>query len=414
MKDVVLNIVGAGKRYAAWSSNIKRILSWFSPSIRPDGEFWAVRDISFSLRRGEALALIGQNGAGKSTLLKMVTGIIRPTTGSIQVGGRISAIIELGLGFNPEFTARQNVYEAGGMMGLSRAEIDAVIDEISEFSELGSFFDEPLRIFSSGMQARLAFSLATAIRPDILIVDEVLAVGDIYFQHKSFNRIKKFKEEGSAILFVTHTMGDVRSLCDRCVLLDHGKVLKSGAPDEVVDFYNAMIAEKEVGTVPIAQERHDDGWLVTRSGTFEVKTLKLELLNAENKAPTQTLDVGQKALLRLVAKAEKAIPRLIVGFMIRDKMGHIIWGSNTEYSDQPTLDIAIGETITFEFEFTCTLGPGSYSFSTSLSSSETHLENNFEWQDNILVFNVVNLKHPFFIGSSFLDSSFSINRELNS
>lgn len=410
---IVLRADGAGKRYASWGSNIKRFASWFNPTIKPDHEFWAVRDVNFTLRRHEALALIGQNGAGKSTLLKIIAGIIRPNQGSVMVAGKISAILELGLGFNGELTGRDNVYDAGGIMGFSRTEIERMLPNIYEFSELGDFFDQPLRVYSSGMQARLAFSLATASRPDLLIVDEVLAVGDTYFQHKSFNRIRQFKEEGSAILYVTHSMGDVRALCNRCILLNHGEVLKDGEPDEVVDYYNAMIALKESKDSHVDQFRNEKGWLTTQSGNLDVRTTRLELLDANTEEPVATAYVGQSLILRLTAEAAKDIPRLILGFMIRDRLGHIMWGSNTAYTSQPVEAIHAGEAVQYDFCFKCDFGPGSYSFSSSLSSSETHLEDNFEWNDNVLVFDVINLNYPFFIGSSYLQSSFVIKRGLN-
>ena len=173
MSDLVLNISGLGKCYASYRNNLARFAQWFGFPARHTHEYWALRDVNFTLRRGEALAFIGQNGAGKSTLLKLITGTVRPSTGSVTIHGRISAILELGLGFNPDFTARQNVYLAGGLMGLSTAELTDLMPDIENFAEIGDFFDQPLRIYSSGMNARLAFALATAVRPDVLIVDEV-------------------------------------------------------------------------------------------------------------------------------------------------------------------------------------------------------------------------------------------------
>lgn len=408
MSRITLNVVNAGKCYASYRSNLHRFANWFGVPVQLLDKYWAVRDISLSLSSGEALALIGQNGAGKSTLLKMITGTVRPTTGSIAVGGRISAILELGLGFNPEFTGRQNVYQAGGLMGHSREELTARMPEIEDFAEIGPFFDEPLRVYSSGMQARLAFSLATAVPPDILIVDEVLSVGDSYFQHKSFDRIRQFKEDGVAILFVSHSMGDVCALCDRVLLLDKGHMLKDGLPDEVVDYYNALIAEKENAKLTVEQRRKKDGWLYTRSGTLEVTAVALELLDAESGEPMATARVGQNLLLRLMARAEADIPRLVLGYMLRDRTGHVVWGTNTWHTKQVLTDVRAGEPVEFLMPFTCTLGPGSYSFSPALVSSETHLENNYEWQDNAIVFDVVNTDHRIFIGSAWLDASFTI------
>lgn len=410
MSSTILNVQKVGKCYASYRSNLLRYMRWFGIPVRPQHEYWAVKDVSFTLRAGEALALIGQNGAGKSTLLKLITGTVRPTTGNIAVLGRISAILELGLGFNPEFTGRQNVYLAGGLMGLSTRQIDEVIPAIEDFSELGEFFDQPLRVYSSGMQARLAFSVATAVRPDVLIVDEVLSVGDSYFQHKSFDKIRKFKEEGTSILLVTHSMGDVRALCDRVILLDKGKILKDGPPDEVVDYYNALIAEKENARLSVEQERQKNGWFVTRSGNFQAKIKSLVLLDEMTQEPVEIARVGQRLAVKLLAAINEDIPRLVLGYMLRDRTGHVVWGTNTWHTEQVLNDLKKGEEVEFYMPFTCTLGPGSYSFTYALTSSDTHLENNYEWVDNALVFDVINADKKYFIGTSWLDAVFQISR----
>ncbi len=407
----VLSVDHVSKRYQTFKSNLQRFANWFGASFSPSAEFWASRDISFQVGPGEAVALIGQNGAGKSTLLKMVTGTVRASSGSVHVSGRISAILELGLGFNPEFTGRQNVYQAGGLMGFSQQELGELMPSIEVFAEIGDFFDQPVRVYSSGMQARLAFALATARRPDILIVDEVLSVGDSYFQHKSFDRIRQFKQEGTAILLVTHGLADVKALCDRVILLDKGVVIKDGPADEVVDYYNAMIAERENQKMLVEQKRRGDGWLHTRSGSFEIRMGTLELLDPQTRKQLNTATVNQELLLRLKAEAFADIDQLVLGYMLRDRTGHVVWGTNTWHTKQVLRDVKAGERIVFELSFTCSLGPGSYSFSPALVGSDTHLERNFEWQDNALVFEVVNASHDFFIGSSWLNATFNILRQ---
>lgn len=406
----VLDVRGVGKRYATYSSQLSRFASWFGAPVRPISETWVVSEVDFSLARGQGLALIGQNGAGKSTLLKLITGTVRPTVGTIAVNGRVSAILELGLGFNPEFTGRQNIYQAGGLMGFSREQLAALMPEIEDFAELGPYFDEPLRVYSSGMQARLAFSLATAVRPDILIVDEVLSVGDSYFQHKSFDKIRQFKEQGATILFVSHSMADVRALCDRVILLDKGKILRDGDPGVVIDFYNALIAEKESARLTVEQRRLKDGWSYTRSGTLEITAARFELLDARTKEPVSTARVGQNLLLRLVAKAQADVPRLVLGYMLRDRTGHIVWGTNTWHTGQVVEGVAAGDVIRYDLTFTCSLGPGSYAFTPALTSSDTHVSGNYEWQDNAMIFDVVNIDQPFIAGTNALDFAFSIEK----
>jgi lipopolysaccharide transport system ATP-binding protein len=283
--------------------------------------------------------------------------------------------------------------------------------DIEAFAEVGEYFDQPVRTYSSGMQMRVTFSVATAFRPDLLIVDEALSVGDSYFQHKSFDRIRHFKSEGVSIMFVTHSMTDVRNLCDRVILLDKGRLLKDGQPDEVVDYYNALIAAKENAGLSIEQRREQNGWMLTKSGTGEARVKSLKLLDAVSGNELAVGQVGQAMELQLEASIHADIPQLVLGFIIRDKHGHVVWGTNTAHTRQVQENAKPGEVIIFRLPFTCTLGPGSYSVSPSLSSSNTHLAHNYEWVDNMLVFDVVNVQQDFFIGSNWLNAQFFIIRQ---
>lgn len=410
MSDIVLTLDNLGKCYADYSSLAARIASWCGVKVTRRNPHWAVRGVSFELRAGEAIALIGSNGAGKSTLLKLITGTIQPNEGGIASFAKISSILELGLGFNPEFSGRDNVRFAAGLMGMSGKRIEELMPDIEAFSELGPFFDQPLRVYSSGMQARLAFSVATAERPDLLIVDEVLSVGDSYFQHKSFDRIRRYKEAGTSLLFVTHNMADVRALCERVLLLEKGQVLKDGPADEVTDFYNARVAQREAEAHKVLQERGEDGWLKTRSGTGEARMKKLALLDAASGQVLEVARTGQELILRAEVEIAQAIPHLVLGFMLRDRTGHVIWGTNTFHTQQALHDLPAGRTVTFDWRFRCALGPGSYGFSPALVSTDTHLVNNYEWTDNALVFDVTNTELPFFIGTSWLEGSFTIEQ----
>jgi lipopolysaccharide transport system ATP-binding protein len=293
-------------------------------------------------------------------------------------------------------------------MGFSQQELADLMPAIEAFAEIGEFFDHPVRVYSSGMQARLAFALATAKRPEILIVDEVLSVGDSYFQHKSFDRIRQFKAQGSAILLVTHGLGDVKALCDRVILLDKGRVMKDGPPDEVVDYYNAMIAERENSRQTIEQKRNGGGWLQTRSGTFDIVVKYVELLDSKDLTAVSTALVGQKLTLRIELEVNKPVPKIILGIMLRDRTGHVVWGTNTWHTNQTLLDQSAGELIRFDTEFECDLGPGSFSFTAAVTGSDTHLDANYDWQDNMLVFDVVNTSLPFFVGSNALRARINI------
>ncbi|MBT9174184.1 MAG: Teichoic acids export ATP-binding protein TagH [Syntrophomonadaceae bacterium] len=406
-----LHVQNLGKSYRQWGSEWRRVASWFAPAMRPREEHWVLKDVTFSVGPGETVGIVGQNGAGKSTLLKLITGTTRPTQGQVQLRGRVAAILELGMGFNPDLTGRQNAYHSAGLMGHSQADIEHTMPEIEAFAEVGEYFDQPVRTYSSGMQMRVAFSVATAFRPDLLIVDEALSVGDSYFQHKSFDRIRQFRDEGVSIMLVTHGMGDVRTLCDRVILLDKGRVIKDGLPDEVVDYYNALVAEKENARLSVEQRREKNGWLLTKSGTGEARVKTLQLLDVASGNELAVAHVGQAVELRLKASIHADIPRLVLGYMIRDKQGHVIWGTNTWHTRQIQEGVKSGEVVVFRLPFTCTLGPGSYSVSPALVSSDTHLTDNYEWVDNLLVFDVINVDRDIFIGTNWLNAQFSISRQ---
>lgn len=403
-----LSVYGAGKAYRKWNSEWLRVASWLGLPVQPAEEHWVLKDVGFCISPGEAVAIIGQNGAGKSTLLKMITGTVLPTAGSVTVNGRVAAILELGMGFNPDLTARENVRHAAGLMGYTSVEIDEKMTEIEDFAEVGEYFDEPLRTYSSGMQMRVAFAVVTAWRPEILIIDEALSVGDSYFQHKSFDRIRQFKREGTTLLFVSHSMADVRALCDRAILLADGTVLKDGLPDEVADYYNALITAKENARLSVEQRRERDGWLLTRSGTGEAIMRRLRLLDAQVGEEVRLVRVGQGLRLEAEVEVVEDISSLVLGYMLRDRTGHVVWGTNTWHTGQRLRDVKAGSLVSFVLNFDCMIGPGSYSFSPALVSSDTHLENNYEWTDNALVFDVVNADKSYFIGDNFLETEFAI------
>ncbi|MEF8764189.1 ABC transporter ATP-binding protein [Stenotrophomonas sp. A3_2] len=405
-----LRVEGVGKAYRVWGSEWLRAASWFGLPTRPREEHWVLRDVSFSIAPGEAVGVIGQNGAGKSTLLKLITGTAQPTEGRVKRTGRVAAILELGMGFNQDLTGRQNAFHSAGLMGYSQEQIAEAMPGIEAFAEIGEYFDEPVRTYSSGMQVRVAFAVATAFTPDLLIVDEALSVGDSYFQHKSFDRMRRFREEGTSIMLVSHSPGDVKALCDRVILLDKGQVLKDGAPDEVIDFYNALIARKENEKLSVEQRRDESGWVTTRSGSGQAVVSSLKLVDAGTGNEVALAMVGQQLRLVLEAEVRAPLPSLVLGFMIRDKQGHVVWGSNTWHTEQVQSNVSAGERLRYMLDFTCRMGPGSYSVSPALVSSDTHMIDNFEWVDNLLVFEVMNADHPMFIGSNWLDAEFSVER----
>jgi lipopolysaccharide transport system ATP-binding protein len=399
MKAVVLQVKNVGKSFRDYGSEWRRFGSWFgmhSPKVK---DHWVLRNINFAVHAGEALGIVGQNGAGKSTLLKIITGTLGATEGSVRASGRVAAILELGMGFDPDLTGRQNSEHVAGLMGFSRAEIRELLPQIEAFAEVGAYFDEPVRTYSSGMQMRVAFSLATASRPDVLIVDEALAVGDAYFVHKCFKRIREFREEGTTLLIVSHDKSAVQALCDRAVMIDQGRLVADGSPQEVLDFYNAMISEKENSTV--RQTRHEDGTTVTVSGSGEAVIDSIWLEDAAGNR-VEFVGVGDPVDLVIRVKVESAVERLVVGYVIRDRLGQAVFGTNSFYTDQVVEDAQAGEQFEFRAHFPMNLGVGTYSFSVALSSTETHLVNNYEWRDLALVFTVANTQRATFVGMAWM------------
>jgi len=399
VNEPLLVVRGLGKAFREYRSEWQRFAGWFGLKVPTKSESWVLRDISFSVAPGESIGIVGQNGAGKSTLLKLITGTLKGTSGAVAVNGRIAAILELGMGFSPDLSGRENVYHSAGLMGFSRQAIDGVISEIEAFAEIGAYFDEPARVYSTGMQMRVAFSVATAFRPEILIVDEALSVGDAYFQHKCFKRIREFREQGTSLLIVSHDTAAVQSLCDRALLLESGRLIKDADPATVMDLYNALIADRENSSIQVAD--HSSGREQTISGTGEAYVDKIFLHNDRGEH-VEFVDVGESVTLCIRVVARKDIPRLVLGYMIKDRLGQPIFGTNTHHTKQVLENIVAGTKVEYSIHFPMNFGPGSYSISTALVSTDTHLINNYEWRDLALVFKVANLSRMDFVGAAWV------------
>lgn len=395
----LLAVTNVGKAYRTYRSEWQRLARWFYLPVSASQEHWVLKHISFNIEAGEAIGIVGQNGAGKSTLLKMITGTLQPTEGKVQVNGRIAAILELGMGFNAELTGRQNVYHAAGLMGFNTAQIDGVIEEIEAFAEIGEYFDQAVRMYSSGMQMRVAFSVATAFRPEILIIDEALSVGDSYFQHKSFGRIKEFQKAGTTLLIVSHDRGAIQALCNRAILLEGGTVIKDGSPEEVMDYYNAIIAQKENSTVEV--HTLADGGVQTRSGSGKALIDSVALYNSEG-APVEYVAVGDDVCLTINVKVNADLPELVVGYVIKDRLGQDVFGTNTHHLECVRTGLRNGDMLSYQFRFKASLGVGSYSVAVALHATDSHIADNYEWRDLALVFNVVNMSKSTFVGLAWM------------
>jgi len=403
-----ITVSNLGKAYKTYPTRLSRLAEWMLPFGGPRHSLkWVLRDVSFQVSPGEAVGLIGINGAGKSTLLKLITGTTQPSTGHVAMEGSVAALLELGMGFHPDFTGRQNAYMAGQLLGMSVEQIRELMPQIEAFADIGDYMDQPVRVYSSGMQMRVAFSVATARRPDILIVDEALSVGDAYFQHKSFDRIRQFRKEGTTLLLVSHDKQAIQSVCDRAILLDGGRLAREGRPEEIMDYYNAMIAERENDTVRLKEIA--DGKVQTVSGTGEATVADIALLD-ETGERVEVVDVGSPVTLEVKVKVNAPIPRMVLGYMIKDRLGQAMYGTNTHLKALPLDDVAAGEEVVYRFAFPMNLGPGTYSVATAIVSTDTHLVNNYEWRDLALVFTVMNMRRPHFEGSAWLDPAVDIQR----
>lgn len=407
--SAMIQLSGVGKFYKRYASHRDKWIDLLSLGhIRRYQPQWVLHDIDLEVRPGEAVGLIGYNGAGKSTLLKLIAGTATPSTGSVHVAGRMAALLELGIGFHPEFTGRQNINLAGKLLGYRDAETAEVEQSVLEFAELGPWIDEPLRTYSSGMQARLAFSIATAIRPDILIVDEVLSVGDAYFQHKSFARIRDFRHAGTTLLFVSHDPGAIRALCDRAILLQAGTKRMDAAPGDVLDYYHALVLETERKAGIVQQDTGPAK--STRSGSGEVRLERLELLGSDAN-PRNILHCGEAATIRLHCKVARPVPALVAGIMLRDKLGNPIFGINSHNLGLTLAQLEASEEIVLEFALNLDLGPGSYSLSYGLTDSGVALRKSYDWGDGALVFELINRHYPTSVGTSLLRVTLAHSRQ---
>lgn len=353
----------------------------------------ALQDVTFRVEDGETLGIIGPNGAGKSTLLKILNGVILPDSGSFSVSGKVTGLLELGTGFNSEMTGLENIYMNGLLIGMEKKYIDDHLEEIISFSELGNFINEPLKIYSSGMVMRLAFSIAINAEPSCFLVDEALSVGDAHFQQKCMQRIKSFREKGGSIIFVSHDINAVKILCDKAILLNQGKVLEYGDPEKVVNSYNFLLAkmndeENRVGFSNSGREGNSYG-----SMEAIIEDVNICGINSGSKI----ISSGERTKLDIIFHAREDLDNITVGFGIRDRFGQDIYGTNT-YHLNKNLNCKAGTTYCCSYEFDMDIAPGKYTVNTSLHTDDTHLDNCYNWVDDICNFEVAGIRGPVFIG----------------
>jgi lipopolysaccharide transport system ATP-binding protein len=383
----MLQVQNVSKIYRLYRRPADRLLELlpFSNHYAPE-EFWALRDVSLTVERGEVLGVIGPNGSGKSTLLQIVSGILEPTRGRVVARGRIAALLELGAGFNPEFSGRENVFLNGEILGISRRDMERVFPEIERFAEIGAFMNRPVKEYSTGMYVRLAFSTAIHVDPEILIVDEALAVGDAIFANRCIKKFVELKERKVTVLFVSHDLGLVKRLCDRAALMIDGRVAAFGNPSEVVNRYVGLVLERQErdeprGDLPKAGAsfRHGDG---------ASEIVSADLFNARGES-TRNLEPHETVSIRVRAIARRNVEDPVVGILIRNRLGIDVFGTNTRIEGIDLGNIPAGGTFEVDFTFDCLLTRQDYTLTVATQHREGYSQ---DWLDDVLAFSVTDAR----------------------
>jgi ABC-type polysaccharide/polyol phosphate transport system ATPase subunit len=394
----VVEFEGVSKSYAIYDSPGDRLkeLATFN-RLRFHRDFWALRDVSFQIRRGETFCIVGENGSGKSTLLQIVAGILQPTSGLASVSGRVSALLELGSGFNPEFSGRDNVYLNASILGLSSREIDRRYKEIEGFAEIGDFIRQPVKTYSSGMVVRLAFAVAIHVDPEVLLVDEALAVGDIYFRQRCMRKVHELRSKGITILFVSHAIGDVKAIGDRTLWLDSGRVRELGETDKVVAKYLAAMVEKDSAYLELEKPQQTAATLTPkrapevvesipnidhRYGDGRAEILGIRIFDSHGE-PLKLLAPQSRIIVRISVRALEAVSRPVVGFMLRNHLGVDFSGTNTSREESEIPPMRTGDIVTVDFHVDVPeLYPGSFSFSPAIADGTLMSYKMCDWIDN--------------------------------
>ncbi len=392
---------GVSKSYAIYNApgdRLKELLTFNRWKRHKD--FWAVHDVSFEVKRGETFCIVGENGSGKSTTLQMVAGILQPSAGDVRINGRVSALLELGAGFNPEFSGRDNVYLNGSILGLSTKQIDERYRDIENFAEIGDFINQPVKTYSSGMVVRLAFAVAINVDPEILLVDEALAVGDIYFRQRCMRKVHELRSRGITILFVSHAVSDVKAIGDKVLWLDHGRVVEMGEPDRVISKYLAAMSQKDsnyrllragseekrvrsgpvrapeiVETIPNIDHRYGDG---------RAEILGIAVLDEQGR-PLHMLEPSIRIVVRISVRAKDDLSMPMVGFMLRNQLGMDFSGSNTAREGYELPPMQPGDITTVDFHIDLPeLYPASFSFSPAVADGTLQAYQMCDWIDNAI------------------------------
>jgi ABC-type polysaccharide/polyol phosphate transport system ATPase subunit len=387
----VIAVQNVSKVYHLYEHPFDRVLGALTPGKRQSAEFWALRDINLRVEKGEVFALLGPNGSGKSTLLQVISGVVQPTSGRVLRAGRIAALLELGAGFNPEFSGRDNVFLNAEIMGLSHREMEKAFPHIEAFAEIGRFIDRPVKEYSSGMYVRLAFSTAIHIDPEILIVDEALAVGDAIFASRCIQKFEELRQRNVTVLLVSHDLGLVKRLSDRAALMLEGRIVMQGTPKDAVNQYVGFVLDRER-----ANKERDLGSVnpgVAANSTFRhgdgaSRIVDVQILNGAGES-CRAFRPSESLLLRIRAVFRQAASNPVVGILIRNRIGMDVFGTNTRLERVELGDFEPGETLEVEFELDCLLSRQEYTLTVA-----TQYWNGLsqDWLDDVVDFQVVDTK----------------------
>jgi lipopolysaccharide transport system ATP-binding protein len=400
--DSLLQITKLNKFYKAYNRPIDRLKEIvFRRSFH--NSHHVLNDISFQLQRGESLAILGRNGAGKSTLLKCILGVSIPDYGEIKLKGRVTGLLELGSGFDPELPGLDNIKTNGYLIGMNNSEIESKREAIIQFSELGDYIYEPVKNYSSGMIMRLAFAIAIHAEPDCFIVDEALAVGDAAFQQKCYQKIKEFRSRGGALLFVSHDLNAVKMVCSRALVIEDGHVQFDGDSDAAVNFYNRIIS-KDSDQI----ESSNDKLQVFGSNKATITQVSIQ----RKSDVSRVFSCGDLVQIEVLLSAFEYLESVSVGFMIKDRFGQDIFGINSHHL-QAEKELKAGRSYRVQFDLPINLFPGHYTLTVALHSGIHHIDECYYWQDNAISFEVAGMNTPAFSGVTYLPTSIRFNEDFS-
>ena len=399
--NLVIQLCNVSKKYPIYHSSLGKMLELLSfRKWKFHQEFWALQDLSLNVSKGETLGIVGQNGSGKSTLLQVLAGIIRPSIGTCSINGSVAAILELGAGFNLEFSGRENIFINGAVLGLSHRQIQDRMDKILEFAEIGNFIDQPVKTYSSGMFVRLAFSVAVHADPEILLVDEALSVGDLIFQHRCMNQMRRLRDAGKTIVLVTHDLMAVTGYCSRAILLDGGRNVCQGSPELVVQRYHALMAErqKDLGHISTTKSMSSESslpvvrsipYIQNRYGEGGAEIIGIVLLSSTGEV-LNSLPSGIPCHLLISVLFKQNMENPIIGFTVRDRLGNEMTSSNTSYEETHLPYARKHQIFTVGFHLSLpNLRPVSYSISPAVSQGDIWNHIVEDWIDNAYIFNLL-------------------------